>query len=54
VGCVPSKTLLAAAGLRHAARTNPHAGVALSADGVDLAALVAQKDHLIAGMRQAK
>ncbi len=54
VGCVPSKTLLAAAGLRHAAMTNPHAGVALSADGVDLAALVAQKDDLIAGLRQAK
>ncbi|TQN43121.1 mercuric reductase [Blastococcus colisei] len=54
VGCVPSKTLLAAAGLRHAAMTNPYTGVALSADGVDLAALVAQKDGLIAGMRQAK
>ncbi|WP_164701207.1 mercury(II) reductase [Modestobacter sp. KNN46-3] len=54
VGCVPSKTLLAAAGLRHAAMTNPYAGVSLSADGVDLAALVAQKDDLVAGMRQAK
>ncbi len=55
VGCVPSKTLLAAAGARHGAATNPFAGVPTSADGaVDLAALIAQKDELIAGMRQAK
>jgi mercuric reductase len=55
VGCVPSKTLLAAAGSRHGAATNPFAGVPTSADGgVDLAALIAQKDELIAGMRQAK
>ena len=54
VGCVPSKTLLAAAGARHGAATNPFAGVPTSADGVDLAALIGQKDELIAGMRQAK
>ena len=54
VGCVPSKMLLAAAGLRHGATNNPFAGVATSAGGVDLAELVAQKDDLIAGMRQAK
>jgi mercuric reductase len=54
VGCVPSKTLLAAAGLRHGAATSPFAGAATSAGGVDLAALVAQKDDLVAGMRQAK
>ncbi|SFE43262.1 mercury(II) reductase [Blastococcus tunisiensis] len=54
VGCVPSKTLLAAAGARHGAATNPFAGVPTTADGVDLGALIGQKDELIAGMRQAK
>lgn len=55
IGCVPSKTLLAAAGARHGAATNPFAGVPMSADGlVDLGALIAQKDELLAGMRQAK
>ncbi|MFP5334000.1 MAG: mercury(II) reductase [Actinomycetes bacterium] len=54
VGCVPSKTLLAAAGTRHAAQVNPFDGVPTSAGGVDLAALVAQKDALVQGMRQAK
>ena len=55
IGCVPSKTLLAAAGARHGAATVPFAGVPTSADGaVDLGALVAQKDGLLAGMRQAK
>ena len=47
VGCVPSKTLLAAAQARHAALTNPFAGAPTSADTVDLAALVVQKDELV-------
>ncbi len=42
VGCVPSKTLLAAAGARHGALTNPFGGAPTSADGVDFGALVAQ------------
>ena len=54
VGCVPSKTLLAAAGARHAAATNPFTAAPTSADGVDLGALVGQKDELIRGLRQAK
>ncbi len=54
VGCVPSKTLLAAAGTRHAAMTNPFAGVPTSAGGVDYGALVAQKDELVGRLRQAK
>ncbi len=54
VGCVPSKNLLAAAGQRHHALTNRFPGVATSADGVDVPALMAQKRDLIAGMRQAK
>jgi thioredoxin reductase len=54
VGCVPSKTLLGAASLRYAAMTNPFHGVPTSADGVDLGALVEQKDELIGRLRQAK
>lgn len=54
VGCVPSKTLLAAAGTRHAALTNPFAGVPTSANGVDLTALVAQKAELIGRLQQHK
>lgn len=54
IGCVPSKTLLAAAGARHTAATHPFAGVPTSAGEVDLAALIAQKDELVAGMRRAK
>ncbi len=55
LGCVPSKTLLAAAGARHIALTNPFSGVPTSAaDEVDFGALVTQKDHLIAQMQGAK
>lgn len=54
VGCVPSKTLLAAAGTRHAAIANPFHGAPTSADGVDLGALVKHKDDLVDGLRQAK
>ncbi len=54
VGCVPSKTLLAAAGARHAALANPFPGAPTSADGVDFASLVEQKDELVGRLRQAK
>jgi mercuric reductase len=54
VGCVPSKTLLAAAGARHASLTNPFGGAPTSADGVDLGALVAQKTELVGWLRQHK
>ncbi len=54
VGCVPSKTLLAAAGTRHAALANPFAGVPTSANGVDLGGLVAQKAELIRRLQQNK
>ena len=54
VGCVPSKTLLAAAGVRHGALTNPFTGAPTSADGVDFGALVAQKEELIGRLRQHK
>jgi mercuric reductase len=54
VGCVPSKTLLAAAGHRHAALTNPFTGVPTSAAGVDFGALVAQKNELTGRLREHK
>jgi len=55
VGCVPSKTLLAAAGRRSAAKANPFSGVPTGEVGaVDLRSLVDQKDRLIEAMRQAK
>jgi len=54
VGCVPSKRLLAAAGHRHAASTNPFPAAPTSAAGVDLPALVAQKQSLVDALRDAK
>lgn len=54
IGCVPSKTLLAAAGARHGALANPFAGAPTGAGSVDLAALVGQKDELIEALRGAK
>lgn len=54
VGCVPSKTLLAAATTRHAAQRNPFVGVPTWAGGVDFAALVAQKDDLVSQLRATK
>ena len=54
IGCVPSKTLLAAAGARHSALTNPFDGAPTSAGGVDLRALVHQKDELVERMRSTK
>jgi len=54
VGCVPSKRLLAASGHRHAAATNPFPAAPTSAAGVDLPALIAQKQDLIDALREAK
>lgn len=54
IGCVPSKTLLAAAGARHSALTNPFPGAPTNAGDVDYAALVAQKDELVGQLRQTK
>ena len=54
IGCVPSKTLLAAAGARHAALANPFPGAPTTAAGVDLGALIGQKDDLVGLLRQAK
>lgn len=54
VGCVPSKTLLTAAGARYGALHNPFGGAPTSAGAVDFGALVAQKNELIGAVRQAK
>lgn len=54
IGCVPSKTLLAAAWARYGALANPFAGAPTSAGAADLASLVGQKDALIEEMRGAK
>ncbi|MFB3149650.1 MAG: FAD-dependent oxidoreductase, partial [Alphaproteobacteria bacterium] len=55
VGCVPSKTLIRAAESIHQANTAPRfAGVAGNARLTDWAALRAQKDELVASLRQAK
>jgi mercuric reductase len=54
VGCVPSKTLLAAADARHTAASHPFAGLATHAGPVDLGKLVGQKDELVGELRQDK
>ncbi len=55
VGCVPSKALIRAAEAIHHANTAPRfAGVAGYARLTDWAALRAQKDELVASLRQAK
>src|SRR5439155_17164680 len=54
VGCVPTKTLLAAARRRHDTAVNPFLGVPTSSGEVDLSALIAQKDDLVTQLRQTK
>jgi len=54
VGCVPSKALLRAGELAWQAGHHPFAGLATTSGPVELAALVAQKDALVAELRQAK
>ena len=55
VGCVPSKTLIRAAeALRQPAAASRFAGIAGRAELSSWASLVAQKDELVAALRQAK
>ena len=54
VGCIPSKTLLAAADHRKKAGEQHFAGITTSAGPVDFAELVAAKDQLVGQMRQGK
>jgi mercuric reductase len=53
-GCVPSKTLLAAAAARDSAAAREFPGIATQAGPVDMAALIRGKDDLVAGMRAEK
>ena len=54
VGCVPSKALVAAGAAYWAAGHHRFAGITTFPGPVDLAALVAQKDDLVAALRQDK
>ncbi|MEX1208118.1 MAG: mercury(II) reductase [Acidimicrobiia bacterium] len=54
IGCVPSKALLRAAESYWRAGHSPFAGIDTSADEVDLQALVAQKDEVVAALRKEK
>ena len=54
VGCVPSKTLLAAAEIAARSRHHPFDGLATSSGPINLAALIAQKAELVSRLRQAK
>lgn len=54
IGCVPSKALLRAGEVYRTAGHHPFAGIGTGAEKVDLAALVAQKDELVATLRQEK
>jgi mercuric reductase len=54
VGCIPSKALLAAAEARHVALDQRFPGIATSAAGVDMAALVSGKDAIVDALRHEK
>lgn len=54
VGCVPSKALLRAADVLWTAGHHPFAGAPTQAGAPDLAAMVGQKDQLVADLRTAK
>lgn len=54
VGCVPSKTLIAAAEIAARSRNHPFDGLATSSGPINLGALIAQKDELVSRLRQTK
>lgn len=54
VGCVPSKTLIRAAGALHRGRHHSFAGIDGKAALVDFASVIRQKDELVSQLRQAK
>ncbi len=54
VGCIPSKTLLRAGEINHLARNNPFIGLHTSANEVDLAPLIKQKEELVTELRNKK
>lgn len=54
IGCIPSKALIRASEVYASARHHPFEGIETHAGRVDLAAAVAQKDRLVARLRQEK
>lgn len=54
IGCVPSKTLIRAAESLHRARKTPFAGLCVDGRLEDFEQLMAQKDMLVASLRQHK
>lgn len=54
IGCVPSKTLLRAGEINYLAKNNPFTGLHTTAQKVDLASLVKQKDQLVSVLRDEK
>ncbi|MCB1281047.1 MAG: FAD-dependent oxidoreductase [Salinibacterium sp.] len=54
IGCVPSKTMIRAAEVAHRAGHHAFAGVRARVEAPDLAAIVGQKDALVAELQQAK
>lgn len=54
IGCVPSKFLLRAAEVAHLSLSSPYRGIKTSLQSIDLAALVQQKQELIAELRREK
>jgi len=54
VGCVPSKTLLRAAEVRHRASHHAFAGVSTRSDGLDFGAVARHKDALVAQLQKQK
>ena len=54
VGCVPSKSLIQAAGINSMPTRNPYKGIQLSNTPVDFSKLIDQKNELLNELRQAK
>ena len=54
VGCVPSKTMIRATETLHHANAGRFAGIAASGQLADWSGVIAQKDDLVASLRQSK
>ena len=54
VGCVPSKTMIRATETLHHANAGRFAGIAASGQLADWSGIIAQKDGLVASLRQSK